>query len=198
MGSLMWIVSYVTGHRLWTHLISAGPLHRFSLEGPLGLYTVLHSEFYQFSEKSRHKIGTVPTLSHFCGQTYHMAAQKVTKQVLSSKERRVKESVATLDLLDGGCIGTEHMRMGQESEIFPICAGSEEWGFPRGWGWVGYSPPPPEDSAPKEGLGMFLIFSTVLHSCASDEPSNGLYRLESLSDSSVCTEHGKEELEFVF
>lgn len=91
----------------------------------IGIYTVPHSEFDQFFEKTRHRIGIVPTLSHFCGQTYHMATQKVTTQVLSPKERSVKASVATLALLYGGCVGTEHKRRGQEGELFRVCAAAK-------------------------------------------------------------------------
>lgn len=93
--------------------------------------------------------------------------------------------------------------MGQEGKAFPVCAGSRV-SFPKGMlgrGVVGRATlpsPPPGTSVPKGGLPIFFVFSAVLHSCVSDEPSNGSHRRKSLSASSVCTEQGKEELELVF
>lgn len=93
--------------------------------------------------------------------------------------------------------------MGQEGKAFPVCAGSRV-SFPKGMlgggslGGLIFLSPPPGTNVPKGGLPISLIFSTVLRSCVSDEPSNGLHRRKSLSASSVCSEQGKEELELVF
>lgn len=99
----MLLVSYVTGYRLQGHFLSAGPLHGFSLVGPLGFF--LHSaslRTWPVLWKAGHRFGVVPTLSQFCGQIYHMEVQnkKGTELMLSPKERNIKGSAATFDLLD--------------------------------------------------------------------------------------------------
>lgn len=92
--------------------------------------------------------------------------------------------------------------MGQEGKAFPVCAGSRV-SFPKGMlgrfvGRANLPSSPPGTSVPKGCLPIFLIFSTVLHSCVSDKPSDGLHRRKRLSALSVCSEQGKEELELVF
>lgn len=95
MGSLVLLVSYITGYRLWTSpqvlcRRTTGVLHSASLR----TWPVLW--------KAGHSFGVVPTLSQFCGQILHMEAQnkKEIELTLSPKERDTKESAATFDLLD--------------------------------------------------------------------------------------------------